>query len=157
MGKELNFKLDDLTDQAVLDLLTTHLEYSRSITPVCASHAMDAEGLKGNDVDFFTAWDGDDLVGMGAVRDLGKKQGELKSMHIARAHRGKGYASRTLKFLVEHAREKGMNRISLETGAHDGFAAARALYIRHGFEESGPFGDYEFDESSIYMTRELGL
>ena len=35
------------------------------------------------------------------------------------------------------------------------FAAARALYARCGFIETGPFGDYVPDPNSVFMTLDL--
>ncbi|HEY1847644.1 MAG TPA: hypothetical protein VGG37_00500 [Opitutaceae bacterium] len=46
--------------------------------------------------------------------------------------------------------------MSLETGAREYFAPARALYCAHGFVECPPFGDYRPDPNSIFMTLELG-
>ena len=37
----------------------------------------------------------------------------------------------------------------------DGFAPARALYARFGFEVCAPFADYRDDPNSVCMTLEL--
>ena len=46
-------------------------------------------------------------------------------------------------------------RLSLETGSWPYFEAARAFYRRHGFVECPPFGDYNPDPNSVFMTLEL--
>ncbi|MEE3703942.1 hypothetical protein V2H43_11070, partial [Pasteurella multocida] len=56
---------------------------------------------------------------------------------------------------LDDARARGVARISLETGSQPFFAAARALYAKHGFAECPPFGGYRADPNSTFMT--LGL
>ena len=53
------------------------------------------------------------------------------------------------------SRTAGFRRVSLETGAEEFFAPARALYARHGFEECAPFAAYRPDPLSVFMTRAL--
>ena len=60
-----------------------------------------------------------------------------------------------LDALVAQAGARGLARLSLETGAQDSFAAARALYARAGFAECGPFEGYGPDPNSVFMTRML--
>jgi putative acetyltransferase len=45
--------------------------------------------------------------------------------------------------------------VSLETGTVDFFIPTRKLYERFGFEYCGPFGDYQEDPYSAYMTKSL--
>src|SRR5262249_15862869 len=52
--------------------------------------------------------------------------------------------------IIATARERGMSRLSLETGSWDYFQPARALYRSHGFAECPPFGDYVPDPNSIF-------
>ncbi len=136
-------------------LLATHLENARSISPACSIHALDDSGLRQPAIKFFTAWQGDTLVGFGAIKDLGENHGEIKSMHVAKTHRGQGLADTILKFLMTQARDHGLTQLSLETGSQEGFAPARALYAKHGFKECAPFADYTDDPNSFYMTRAL--
>ena len=104
---------------------------------------------------FWSAWDGDELVGVGALKRLDPEHGEIKSMHTAEAARGRGVGSSLLRHIMAHARTAGMKRLSLETGSWPYFLPARALYARHGFVECGPFGDYREDPNSIFMTTPL--
>ena len=59
--------------------------------------------------------------------------------------------------MVEHllavARERGYERVSLETGSGESFDAAHALYRQFGFTECGPFGDYREDPFSRFLSR----
>jgi putative acetyltransferase len=60
-----------------------------------------------------------------------------------------------LRHIMKAARERGMRRLSLETGSWPYFALARALYARHGFVECAPFGEYGEDPNSVFMTLAL--
>ncbi|MEO0392302.1 MAG: GNAT family N-acetyltransferase [Pseudomonadota bacterium] len=144
--------LDHPQTQALLDI---HLDNARSLSPACSMHALDHSGLQQPQIDFFTAWQGETLVGFGAIKDLGDGHGEIKSMHVAAGQRGQGLADDILTHLLDHARSLGMVRVSLETGSQDGFGPARKLYAKHGFDECQPFADYIDDPNSFYMTRRL--
>ncbi|GAB6986576.1 GNAT family N-acetyltransferase [Nocardioides pyridinolyticus] len=96
-----------------------------------------------------------ELLAVGALKDLGAGHGELKSMHTAAVARGRGIGGAIVLHLVDLARQRGLARVSLETGTPEGFAAARGLYSRHGFTEYGPFGDYALSPWSTFMTLSL--
>ena len=104
---------------------------------------------------FWSAWDGDTVAGVGALKQLCPDHGEVKSMHTAEALRGRGVGSAILRHIIAAARARGMSRLSLETGSSPYFAPARALYARHGFVECPPFGDYGPDPNSVFMTLAL--
>jgi putative acetyltransferase len=53
------------------------------------------------------------------------------------------------------ARQRGYSRLSLETGSAAAFAPALALYEKFGFSYCGPFGDYQPDPFSRYLTLAL--
>jgi len=57
--------------------------------------------------------------------------------------------------VLGQAREQGFMRLSLETGSQPFFAPARRLYERHGFEACAPFGSYQPDPASHFMTCRL--
>jgi len=103
-------------------------------------------------VTFWSVWDGDELVGVGALKRLSAEHGEIKSMHTVEAARGRGVGSALVRHIMAEARARGMRRLSLETGSWPYFLAARALYARHGFVECGPFGEYREDPNSVFMT-----
>jgi putative acetyltransferase len=145
----------DLGDARVLELLRIHLETAHCNTAKGSAHALDANELKAPGIDFWTAWDGDEVVGVGALKRLSPDHGEIKSMHVARARRRTGAGGALLRHLLAIAREEGMRKVSLETGSRDYFLPAHALYHAHGFTECGPFADYVPDRSSIFMSLEL--
>jgi putative acetyltransferase len=145
-----------LDDSRVVALLDTHVTRARAETARGSAHALDLSGLRAPEVTFWSAWEGEDVLGVAALRRLSADHGEVKSMHTAEAARGRGVASALLRQIIATARERGMSRLSLETGAWPYFAPARALYARRGFVECGPFGDYRPDPNSVFMTLELG-
>ncbi len=146
---------DDLTGEAITALLREHLEHMHEITPAGSVHALDLEGLRSPDVTFWSAWEGTELVGCGALKELEPTIGEVKSMRTDRAHRGRGVASRILEHLIAEAKRRGYRRLNLETGASCEFAPARNLYRRYGFEYRGPFAGYTHDPHSVFMTKGL--
>ena len=145
-----------LDDLRVVALLHTHVTRARAETARGSAHALDLDGLRAPDVTFWSAWEDDQVVGVGALRRLSLDHGEVKSMHTAEAARGRGVGSALLLQIIATARARGMTRLSLETGSWSYFLPARALYARHGFVECGPFGDYREDPNSVFMTLGIG-
>ena len=94
-------------------------------------------------------------MGFGALKQLDAAQGELKSMRTSPAYLRQGVAEALLRHLIDHARDLGLVRLSLETGSPQAFAPARQLYERYGFKECAPFGDYTEDPYSVFMTLSL--
>ncbi|MCB1032591.1 MAG: GNAT family N-acetyltransferase [Acidobacteria bacterium] len=150
-----DIRIDDLRGPEVLALLREHLEFVHVHSPPESIHALGVEALKAPEITFWSVWEGDSLAGCGALKELDGSHCELKSMRTVEAFRRKGVASALLRFLLEEARRRGYRRASLETGSMAGFAPARALYARFGFEECGPFADYELDPNSVFMTLAL--
>ena len=144
-----------LDDPRVVALLDLHVTRARGETARGSAHALDVAELKAPDVAFWSVWEGDEVIGVGALRRLGPDLGEIKSMYTAEAARGRGVATVLLERIVATAKARGMTRLSLETGSWAYFLPARALYARHGFVECGPFGDYGPDPNSVFMTLDL--
>lgn len=141
-----------LSDQRVIDLLHRHVTTARAATVAESAHALDLTGLQAPDISFWTAWEGDMPVAVGALRALSPDQGEVKSMHTAETARRRGFGEAMLGHIIATARARGYRSLSLETGSMAFFAPARALYRRHGFVDCAPFGDYRPDPNSCYLT-----
>lgn len=146
---------DDLTGDAIRALIVEHLAHMHSLSPAESVHALDATAMQGTSVTMFTAWDGDDLGGMAALKRLDAHNGELKSMRTTTAARGCGAGRALLQYILGIAQTEGLASLSLETGTEEEFSAARALYASEGFIECGPFADYVADPLSVFMTRAL--
>jgi putative acetyltransferase len=145
----------DFIDPRVVDLVRLHLTSARAQTAPGSAHALDISALQSSDIGFWTIWDGETLLGIGALKRLSADHGEVKSMHTAQSMRRKGAGSAMLCYIIATARAGGMSRLSLETGSWDYFKPAHAFYRRHGFVECPPFGDYAPDPNSIFMTLTL--
>jgi putative acetyltransferase len=145
----------DFGDRRVIDLLKTHLTSARTETAPGSAHALDLAGLQSPAVCFWTIWDDEILLGIGAPKRLSADNGELKSMHIAQSMRRRGAGSAILRHIIAAARASGMSRLSPETGSWEYFRPARALYRNHGFVKCEPFADYDADPNSIFMSLDL--
>lgn len=144
-----------LDDPRVIALVEHHASSARAATPGGHGHSFFIDRLRAPDIRFFAAWMGEEVVGIGALKSLSPSEGEVKSMHTAAPARGQGIGAAMLDTIIEAARSMGMSRLSLETHPGDHFAAAVALYRRHGFTDCPPFADYTVDPASLYLTREL--
>jgi putative acetyltransferase len=152
----MEIRTDNLRGEAIIALLQEHLDDMYRITPAESVHALDLEGLRADNITFWCAWDGNVLLGCAALKQMDARNGEIKSMRTARAHRGKGVASGLLGHAIGVAQHRGYSRVWLETGSFAEFAPARALYERHGFQYCAPFADYRLDPNSVFMVKHLG-
>jgi putative acetyltransferase len=153
----LRIEDDDLTRPAVIALLREHLQNMDAVTPAESVHALDLDALRAPEVTFWSVWDGDTLVGCGALKELDARHGEIKSMRTPEGLRRRGAGRAVLAHILEQARRRGYARVSLETGATAPFEPARRLYESCGFTYCGRFADYTDDPHSVFMTRELQL
>ena len=151
----MQIKPDDLTTPEVIALLNEHLQHMIDITPPGCVHALDIDALKRPDITFWSVWENASLVGCGALKEIDPHHGEIKSMRTVASHQRKGVASHLLQFMLDEARQRNYQRVSLETGSYEAFIPARKLYEKSGFSYCGPFGDYIQNDNSVYMTMVL--
>ena len=151
----MHIRVDDLRGPEIKQLLEAHLDLMRAITPPESVHALDLDGLRAPEVTFWTMWIDGELLCCGALKELSPTHGEIKSMHTAARARGRGLARKMVDHILSEARARSYTRLSLETGGFDAFIPARTLYADFGFQMTEPFGDYERDPNSAYMTLEL--
>jgi putative acetyltransferase len=149
-------KVDDLRGPEVAQLLEEHLQDMYAASPPECVHALDLEKLRKPEITFWSLWDGDNLAGCGALKELDTTHAEIKSMRTANNYRGKGVAIKIMEHILAVAAERGYQRLSLETGPMDFFLPARKLYERFGFSYCGPFADYSEDPHSVFMTKKIG-
>ncbi|GAA0425243.1 N-acetyltransferase [Acrocarpospora corrugata] len=147
--------IDDLSGPEIAEFLSEHMREMRSTSPPESVHALDLDGLRKPEVTFWTALDGDTLVGCGAIKRLDPDHAEVKSMRTKPIRKRSGVASLLLEHIIAEARRMGFTRLSLETGSTDFFLPARKLYEKFGFDYCEPFADYRPDPHSAFMTRAL--
>jgi len=155
MQEELRIIPGDFNDPRVVDLLRIHLTGCRAETAPGSAHALDLTGLQSPDISFWTIWEGEALLGMGALKRLAPERGEVKSMHTVQSARRRGTGKAMLRHIIASARKSGMSRLSLETGSAEYFRPAHALYRSHGFVDCLPFADYILDPNSVFMSLDL--
>lgn len=136
-------------------LLAEHLSDMYATSPADSVHALDHFALAAAGITFYTAREHGLLLGCGALKHLSRHEAEIKSMRTAAPARRRGVADLLLSRIIAEAAAKGYERVSLETGTEDYFAAARRLYQRHRFEECAPFGTYAPDPHSTFMSLTL--
>jgi len=146
---------DDVSGDAIRALVASHIAALQAHSPPEKVHALPVDALLAPGVTLYSAWLGDDVAGMAAIRDLGDGNAELKSMRVAPAFLGKGVGEAMLRHLVGVARARGYARLYLETGKTAPFAPAIALYRKYGFEPCPAFADYVVDGFSQCMTLAL--
>ena len=151
----MQIRLDPLTDPAVHALLNEHLQNMYELSPPESVHALDLDKLRHPSITFWSAWDGELLLGCGALKALDAAHGELKSMRTPNALRRRGAGRALLLHIINEARSRGYARLSLETGDSAAFQPALGLYASAGFSFCGPFADYVLDPHSVFMTMAL--
>lgn len=152
----ITVRRDDPTSPAAATLIARHIDGVGMTTGPEHRFVLDAYELGGPGIAFFTAWDGGELAGIGAIKDLGGRHAEVKSMRTDRAHVRKGVGAAMLTALIANAREQGFELLSLETGTSADFVPAHALYRRFGFSDCPAFADYPADSPhNCYMRLRL--
>lgn len=145
----------DLADQRVIELLQVHLTTARDATGPCSAHALEHGSLRAPTIALWSIFEGESLLGVGALKLLSEQDGELKSMHTAAWARRRGAGGAMLRHIVAHARARGLVRLYAETGTWRYFEPAHALYRSQGFTECAPFGSYVYDPNSMFFTLDL--
>lgn len=146
---------DDLTDTRVQALVRFHRQAMRDGSPPEHSFALDLDGLRASDMTLWSAWIGDSVAGIGALRQLDPGHGEIKSMRTAPEQLRTGVGAALLRHMLAVARARGYRRVSLETGSGSLFEPALAFYRRFGFVPCDAFGDYAPSAFNQFFTLEL--
>ena len=149
-------RLDDLSSAPVRALLALHLQGMYASSPPEHVFALDLSGLLTPEVTVWTAWTAEDhLAGMGALKMLGSDTAELKSMRTHPDFLRRGVGAALLDHIIAEARERGVRRLSLETGQGAAFEPALALYRRPGFIDGDAFSGYQDNGFSRFLHMDL--
>lgn len=146
----------DFDDPRVRALLAAHLGAMRENSPPGAVYALDLSGLMAPEISFFAAWEGEALLGIGALKALDARTGEIKSMRTDPARLRQGVGAAMLEHLLALAQARDYRRVSLETGSGPAFEPALALYRRRGFRNGAPFAGYEASAFNQFLHLDLG-
>jgi len=145
----------DFDDDRVKALLARHLEGMHANSPPGHVFALDWSGLQTPEISFYALWEDEEILGFGALKELGPRAGEIKSMRTAEAHLRRGVAAAILDHIIAEARRRGYARLSLETGSGPAFEPALTLYRKYGFTEGGAFSDYEKSPFNQFLHLDL--
>jgi putative acetyltransferase len=152
----IEVRLDDLSSPEVQALIAEHLAGMHSNSPPGYVNALVLGSLRAPTVSFWVARTDGQLCGCGALKELDRHTGEIKSMRTRPAFLRRGVGQAILDEIIRTARRRGYSRLLLETGTGKSFEPAHALYQRNGFEWTGPFGDYVATDFNVFMARTLG-
>jgi putative acetyltransferase len=147
--------LDDISHVDVQALLHDHLKSMHENSPPGSVYALDLSGLKAPEVSFWVAWEEEQVLGCGALKELSSTSGEIKSMRTHSVHLRKGIAARILEHIIKAARDRNYTLLSLETGSGPAFDPALRLYRRYGFKEGEAFSDYTASAFNQFLHLKL--
>jgi putative acetyltransferase len=145
----------DFGDERVKALLARHLQGMHSNSPPGSVFALGWSGLQKPEISFYTAWDREALMGCGALKELDRRSGEIKSMRTADAYLRKGVAEGLLLHILSEAKARGYTRLSLETGSGPAFDPALKLYHKYGFTNGAAFADYKKSDFNQFLHLDL--
>ena len=148
----MRIEVDDLTHPQVLALLNEHLTNMYELSPPENVFALDVIRLRAPEITFWTVWEDEVLLACGALKELSATHGEVKSMRTPKDLRRRGAGRAVLAHIIEVARQREYEMLSLETGSHPAFLPAQKLYQSFGFTYCGPFASYREDPNSKFMS-----
>ena len=141
----------------------------QSLFPPEDNHYLPLDALRAPDIHFFVARSSSvaqsrpggcssNTAGVGQVLGCGalavrEGYGELKSMYTDESARKLGVATQLLQVLEAEASAQRLPYLRLETGSK--LHAALSFYRKSGFEQRGPFGRYEENQTSLFMEKAL--
>ena len=120
-------KEDDLTEDQTRALLTLHLAGMHASSPVGSVFALDLTGLQGAGVTVWTAWHGERIASIGALKITEDGTAEVKSMRTHPDFLRMGAGAAVLETIIAAAKGHGAQRLSLETGSGLAFEPALKL------------------------------
>lgn len=133
-------------------LIAASQAYLASLYPPEHNHYLSVEELAAPHIAFWIAGAAGEALGCVALARM-QDYGEVKSLWVEPAARGRGLGEALMATLETEARAQGLPWLRLETG--DTLEAAHRLYARCGFAICGPFGAYREGPHSVFMEKRL--
>lgn len=160
VAADVTIKQERADHPQVVALLDALDRYLGELYEPQANHILSVEELLAPEVSLFAAWQGERIVGTGAVRRMpgepdtqGQAYGEVKRMYVDPSLRGQRLGSRMVAMLEHSMRAQSLSLALLETG-EDQREAVR-LYERCGYRRRGAFGGYPDNGLSLFMQKTL--
>jgi putative acetyltransferase len=141
-SSEFDIRPDDLSHPATQALIRLHVGGMLAQVPVEHVTALDPSAIAAQRLTVWSAWRGETILGIGALRQLDSRWGEVKSMRTHPDHLRQGVGAAILDRIIAEAGGRGLRKLSLETGRGEGFDASVALYRKRGFVNGEPFAEH---------------
>lgn len=151
----MEIKQGMLHDQRIIHLIEDHMTLMEEFSPPSAYHHLDLHEYEDPELTLWSAWENDQLLGIGALKELTPTHAELKSVKTHPDHLREGVAQQLVGYIIKQAVERGYKRVSLETGSQEEFQPAIRFYKSTGFKPCAPFADYTEDPASYFMTQNI--
>lgn len=152
----MDIRVDDLSHEKTRELLRLHLQGMHANSPPGHVFALGLSGLQVPEVTVWSAWKGDEICGIGALKQLDAGSGEIKSMRTHPRYLRQGVGAALLERIIEEAGRRNLRRLSLETGSGPAFEPALGLYRKRGFVDGEAFADYVRSEFNQFLHLRLG-
>ena len=89
---------------------------------------------------FWCMYDGDNIIGTVAIRDIGQGRGEIKSLYLLNAYQGRGLGWKLFDLALNEAKMEGFTEIYLDTIKNNSKRAID-IYERAGFTYTEKYND----------------
>jgi putative acetyltransferase len=150
---EISIEPEDPRQADVRRIFAESGAYLQALYPSESNHVVDVDALAAPDSVFLAARRNGELLGTIAFWIIAPRHAEIKRMFVCAEARGNGVGRRLLEALEDAARQRNVERISLETGIKQ--PEAIGLYRASGYRDCLPFGTYCDDPLSLFMTKRL--
>jgi putative acetyltransferase len=150
---EISIEPEDPRQADVRRIIAESGAYLQALYPSESNHVVDVDALAAPDAVVLVARRNGELLGSIAFRVIAPGHAEIKRMFVRAEARGNGVGRRLLEALEDAARQRNVERISLETGIRQ--PEAIGLYRASGHRDCPPFGTYRTDPLSLFMTKRL--
>ena len=150
---EISIEPEDPRQADVRRIIAESGAYLQALYPSESNHVVDVDALAAPDAVVLVARRNGELLGSIAFRVIAPGHAEIKRMFVRAEARGNGVGRRLLEALEDAARQRNVERISLETGIRQ--PEAIGLYRASGYRDCPPFGTYRTDPLSLFMTKRL--
>ena len=123
----------DLSDPRVVDLLRIHLTSARAATAPGSAHALDLSGLQSSDISFWTIWENEILLGIGALKRPHALPDQVEVLRCSQPESSGGSHGDNLHFRIfTKAFDRGANRFESGAAANDGWNGRRVGFRADG-------------------------